>query len=124
MLVFLNGPVTLNSDVNTVRLNPQDALPAVGSSAIAMGWGVTRENGSLSDVLMEVGVNVMSNQECSQSSDGRDTYQGDITENMLCASDRNEDSCQGDSGGPLITNNGVQIGVVSWGIGVSNVCCC
>jgi len=124
MLVFLNGPVTLNADVNTVRLNPQDSLPADGSSAIAMGWGVTRENGSLSDVLMEVGVNVMSNQECSQSSDGRDTYQGDITENMLCASDRNEDSCQGASGGPLITNAGVQIGVVSWGIGVSDLCCC
>ena len=28
-----------------------------------------------------------------------------------------KDSCQGDSGGPLVDNNGVQIGVVSWGIG-------
>ena len=28
-----------------------------------------------------------------------------------------QDSCQGDSGGPLVDNNGVQVGVVSWGIG-------
>ena len=41
-----------------------------------------------------------------------------ITSNMMCARDPNEDSCQGDSGGPLYdSQNGVLVGVVSWGFG-------
>lgn len=59
---------------------------------------------------MKVDVNVISNSECSQSSDGRDDYNGQITSNMLCARANKQDSCQGDSGGPLVQGN-KQVGV-------------
>ena len=41
---------------------------------------------------------------------------------MLCAADVNKGSCQGDSGGPLVipgssSEEDVQVGIVSWGIG-------
>jgi len=45
-------------------------------------------------------------------------YNGDITPDMMCAADTNQDSCQGDSGGPLYdSENDALVGVVSWGIG-------
>ena len=55
MLVFLSSPATLNSDVSIISVNPQSALPAVGSSATVVGWGVTSPSGSggVSDILME-----------------------------------------------------------------------
>lgn len=48
-------------------------------------------------------------------------YRGSISKRMICAglSAGGKDSCQGDSGGPLISG-GVQIGVVSWGVGCAD----
>lgn len=37
---------------------------------------------------------------------------------MMCAGDPikgGKDSCQGDSGGPMVAENGMQVGIVSWG---------
>ncbi|KAL7435818.1 hypothetical protein ACHAXH_004356 [Discostella pseudostelligera] len=117
MLVFLSGAATLDDQVGLVSLNKDAASPGVGDGVTVMGWGVvdTAAN-ALADALMEVGVNVMSNEDCDDSSDGIDNYNGQITENMLCAQGNRQDSCQGDSGGPLISGN-TQVGVVSWGIG-------
>jgi len=117
-IVFLKEPATLGVDVELVSINPQSSLPADGDKVTVMGWGVTSPsgNGGVSDKLMEVDVNVISNQECGNSGQGQDSYKGQITGNMLCARANNKDSCQGDSGGPLVKGN-VQVGVVSWGIG-------
>ncbi|ACI64196.1 predicted protein [Thalassiosira pseudonana CCMP1335] len=131
-LVFLDRPTTAN--VEMVTLNSQSSLPGVGDEVTVVGWGDTvaaDDVQRLSDKLMEVEVNVISNQECD-ASEGEiggwyDTYKNQITKNMLCANDKNQDSCQGDSGGPLvIKGNGasgegdVQVGVVSWGIGCAS----
>jgi trypsin len=123
MLVYLKSPATLNGDVATVKLNDDSSTPSVGNGVTVMGWGDTdiRDDVSkLSDVLMKVQVKVISNSACDASKGNvggySDSYKGQITQNMLCAKANRQDSCQGDSGGPLVTGNGVQVGVVSWGI--------
>jgi trypsin len=126
MLVFLQSPADLGSDVGLVKLNNNPSVPWVGTTVTAMGWGDTDRRdhvSTLSDVLMKVQVNVISDEECDASSgytDGYyDSYEGQITENMLCARASRKDSCQGDSGGPLVIGR-KQVGVVSWGIGCAS----
>ncbi len=121
MLVFLKDPAELEEgQVGLVKVNNDASLLAECDDVTVMGWGITNTNtGLLSDVLMEVDVSVVTNEKCDTSSDGSDSYEGQITENMLCAMDKGEDSCQGDSGGPLVLGN-TQVGVVSWGIGCAD----
>ena len=112
--------------------------------ATVTGWGTISSGGPVSNKLLEVDVNVISNTECKN-----DYYYDpdEITEQMLCANvdGGGKDACQGDSGiwitpllqlvfackgGPLVTSgsgNGMtpgqnyeQIGVVSWGIGCAS----
>ena len=123
MLLRLRSPADNQYDV--IAPNSSGSKPSVGSSVDVMGWGDIdiRDNvNKLSDVLMTVDVNVMSNRDCDDSEgyiDGsKDDYNGQITSNMLCANDvaNREDSCQGDSGGPLVQGDSL-VGVVSWGVG-------
>mmetsp|Transcript_32289 Transcript_32289/g.67892 ORF Transcript_32289/g.67892 Transcript_32289/m.67892 type:complete len:475 (+) Transcript_32289:304-1728(+) len=118
MLVILDRDATLNDDVGLVTINDKASTPRVDDRVTVMGWGET--GSGLSDVLMEVDVNVISNGECNTSKDASSTYEGAITANMLCAKADGQDSCQGDSGGPLVDSDGVQVGVVSWGIGCAS----
>lgn len=129
MLVLLEWPTTL--DVPLVKLNADKNSPRVGESVTVMGWGdMTSDDFTFesSDVLMSVDIHVMSNEDCNNSSGtfwGEEfTYNGQITDNMMCATDAGQDSCQGDSGGPLVIQgvNGdgsddILVGVVSWGYG-------
>lgn len=133
MLVFLDSDADLSdSRVGLVSMNSDPLVPALYQRVTSMGWGDTDPDDdvtTLSDVLMSVGVDVISNQECDDSqgeaSWGSDNYHDQITDNMLCATRANRDSCQGDSGGPLVIKNNnagadVQVGVVSWGIGCAH----
>ena len=132
MLVFLDSAVTA-TNVDLVTLNSDSSAPDVGDAVTVMGWGdvdIRDDVSKLSDVLMNVQVNVISNQECDDSEgtiDGYyDNYNDQITKEMLCAKvdGGGEDSCQGDSGGPLVikgaNSQDVQVGVVSWGIGCAS----
>jgi len=79
-----------------------------------VGFG-TNERGSLARNLMHVNVNYVKQSTCNSN------YNGDITNEMMCAADFNQDSCQGDSGGPLYdSDNNVIVGVVSWGQGCAD----
>jgi trypsin len=121
MLVVLDG----QSVAPPVAVNRDPSLPAVGDEVIVMGWGLTdgEDEESVSPVLNQASLFVISNEECEQSKSDflwYDSYEGLISSDMLCATDTGEDSCQGDSGGPLIitgSNGDVQVGVVSWGFG-------
>lgn len=134
MLVFLEIPVQ-SSNVEYVRLNTDSSVPQVNAPVTVMGWGDIDESddvSTLSNVLREVEVNVISNDECAES-EGNTVWgetenyaHGQITNNMLCAQEDGVDACQGDSGGPLVSKGtgsdggDVQVGVVSWGIGCAH----
>jgi trypsin len=125
MVVHLAEPIDLSqSNVGLVKLNQQSSMPAVGDKVTVVGWGVTKASGAggVSDKLMQVSVNCISNDECDASGNHQDNYNGQITQNMLCAkvNGGGKDSCQGDSGGPLTNDVGEQVGVVSWGVGCAD----
>jgi len=91
----------------------------VGNIVTVMEWGVIdTETDSLSNILMEVDMDVITNEECKTSLDGTDNYNGLITNNMLCSIDMGEDLCQGDTRGPLILlgDTPTKVGVISWGV--------
>ena len=49
-------------------------------------------------------------------------YKNEITPDILCAAEVDKGSCQGDSGEPLViggssSDEDVQVGLVSWGVG-------
>lgn len=77
------------------------------------GWGF-RKPGSPSSAPLALHfttLNVLPNIECSR------VYEKYFLDGMFCCgvSGGGRDACQGDSGGPL-TKNGIQIGIVSWGV--------
>ena len=78
---------TLNSDVKLVKLNSQNAKPAVNDKVTVLGWGVTNPNGNggVSDKLMTVDVNAISNNDCESHGSGQNSYNGQISDHMLCA---------------------------------------
>jgi trypsin len=132
MLVLLERPT--QQKLPFVKLNNDKNSPRVGEEITVMGWGDTTSDDltqELADVLMSVDVNAISNSDCDASKGSingwSDSYNGQITNNMLCAADRGQDSCQGDSGGPLVIqgnsadgSDDVQVGVVSWGVGCAS----
>jgi trypsin len=112
--------LTGSSSNPTVRLNTDDNLPVTGSPLQVMGWGTTVTNKYIkSDTLQEIDVVAITNEGCSKAGGA---YKNEITPDMLCAAEVNKGSCQGDSGGPLViagssSDEDVQVGIVSWGIG-------
>mmetsp|Transcript_43664 Transcript_43664/g.91878 ORF Transcript_43664/g.91878 Transcript_43664/m.91878 type:complete len:145 (-) Transcript_43664:599-1033(-) len=126
MLLFLSRSTTDDIDIVQASSN----FISEGTNVTAMGWGDTHEDWDIvdkPDELIEVGVTVISNEECDASESNeygwKYDYHNQITENMICARDQGEDACQRDSGGPLVIHldsGDIQIGVVSWGIGCAH----
>ncbi|XOF34280.1 MAG: serine protease [Candidatus Electrothrix sp. YB6] len=87
---------------------------AVGENLLATGWGTLSEGGVRPVDLQRVEVPLVDRTNCNDS----DSYNGAVTENMLCAGldGGGKDACQGDSGGPLTRGN-VLTGITSWGTG-------
>jgi trypsin len=116
MLLKLQSPVF---EVNCVSLNFNDANPQNGDQLTVLGLGNTAEDGSASNYLREVNMNVVDQEVClaNYQEIGLGRIREDI---MLCAGALGEggrDACQGDSGGPLIDKDAKLIGVISWGVG-------
>jgi trypsin len=145
MLVKLLEPSKLHP---VITLNTNIEIPAkAGEELTVAGWGDTDPDPDVhtpSAQLLQVQLEYIPNDVCKETSgfieDGDSvSYKGLITNNMLCAMDKDgvkggggnvdttgvdEDTCQGDSGSPMIvagaseTGEGdIQVGVVSWGIG-------
>ncbi|XP_048108022.1 granzyme B(G,H)-like [Alosa alosa] len=70
------------------------------------GWGATKTNGPVNNLLLQADVVIVKRKECKQ-------YWNDFfSEGMLCARGK-AGFCQGDSGGPLVCKNKA-VGVVSF----------
>ncbi|RLO10927.1 hypothetical protein DYB28_009528 [Aphanomyces astaci] len=92
---------------------------AADTPTVVRGWGTTGSEGSMSKVLLEVGLDTINQEQCTKwMANGSDVA---VDASMLCSGGKEgEDACQGDSGGPLTveTSGSVKlVGVVSWGIG-------
>ncbi|XP_034478334.1 vitellin-degrading protease-like [Drosophila innubila] len=109
-ILFLDGDFEFNEFVQPIPLAKE--RPENGTPVFVTGWGVTKENGLLPNILQKVVVKVVENTTCKKS------YPILLTGNMLCSGEDGggKDACQGDSGGPLIYNKEL-LGIVSWGTG-------
>ncbi|XP_050672342.1 trypsin 5G1-like isoform X3 [Leptidea sinapis] len=114
--IQLSKPLNLDGlKEKAVHIVQAGSKVPVGAKVTVSGWGNTAENGSLSDVLRAVELNIISVVECRKYY-GKET----ITQRMICAGVREggKDTCQGDSGGPLVySSTRKQVGIVSSGYG-------
>jgi len=77
-LIFLTEEVQ-NNNIQLPKLNDESAVPLVGSTTYALGWGITdTATRSLPNDLQIVDLAVISNEDCSED------YPGYINSDMLC----------------------------------------
>ncbi|NXN92609.1 CELA1 elastase, partial [Rhinopomastus cyanomelas] len=97
-LLRLASSATLNSSVQLAVLPQQGTILPNDYPCYITGWGLTRTNGQLSEVLLQAYLPVVDYQICSSPS-----YWGStVKSTMVCAGgDGMRSGCQGDSGGPL-----------------------
>ena len=120
MLLKLSG----SSTKTPVELNTNPTFPEPGNVLTTMGFGRTSEDGSVSYSLKEVDIESIDNQVCVAQYEGVTGVDGTTplefdTDIMMCAGvpEGGKSACNGDSGGPLVSEDGKQVGVVSFGVG-------
>ncbi|KAB0801383.1 hypothetical protein PPYR_05737 [Photinus pyralis] len=110
--VLILQDVIGNNMVSPIALPTPNAVIEAGSKANVSGWGSLELYGDMSNLLHYVEIEVVDDNVCV------DIYSTitPVTDDMVCAgsSEDGKDACYGDSGGPL-TQNGMLIGIVSWG---------
>jgi len=116
-LIKLKKPITFNNDVRPVCLPTKDFPP--GTNCYVTGWGDTREQGNIAQILQQAQVPLVPRDTCRRAYSDLGLP---VTERMRCAgfSQGGVDACQGDSGGPLVCPRNSKwylMGIVSWGVG-------
>ncbi|XP_023782057.1 acrosin-like [Cyanistes caeruleus] len=120
-LLELNEPVQCSPYVQLVCVPNATLSVAQLETCYVAGWGATTARSqTVSDVLQEAKVHLISVQLCNSS----EWYGGDVHAHNLCAGypEGGIDTCQGDSGGPLMCKDNSAdffwvVGVTSWGRG-------
>ena len=118
-IALLKLAMPSNSQTTPYICTNQTILADAGKISTVTGWGALSSGGPSPDLLHQVEVPIVSTAVCNDPT----SYNGDITENMMCAgfAAGGKDACQGDSGGPLYVPDDeggwVEAGIVSWGIG-------
>lgn len=118
-LLMLKEP-SKQQPIEIIEQDDPGNLTVPGTRTVVTGWGLLREGGQSSDILMEVEVPIVSNNVANEQ---YGEFNAVVTDNMLAAGfeEGGKDACQGDSGGPLMVRDGngklVLAGATSWGIG-------
>jgi len=117
-VIKLASPARFNDRVGPACLQSNNADFPPGTPCFVTGWGRTRQGGTVSSVLREAKIPIVSSEDCKENYGKADL----ITSNMLCAGLQGSgiDACQGDSGGPLVCekdNRWYLVGTTSWGWG-------
>lgn len=104
-LFKLSKPIAFTKYVQPACLPSRDA--PVGTSCYITGWGKTRHPGSMTSVLQQAQLSVVSNSVCERYN--KKEIPIPITSAMVCAGDAGltqKSGCHGDSGGPFVCNIG------------------
>jgi trypsin len=102
--------------LNTHKVALDDGKNSVpGQMLNGIGWGLTSENGTVSDVLQEVRLPIVADDVC------RSEYPN-LSDTSICAGYQlgGKDTCNGDSGGPLFAmedSKAIIVGLTSYGNG-------
>lgn len=82
------------------------------ASAIATGWGLTRDRGQPSNELLKVSLKLITNRRCDGYFQRFNALKDGIIESQLCAGDDVEerDTCNGDSGKKFVLNLCAEMG--------------
>ncbi|KAK9511212.1 hypothetical protein O3M35_005815 [Rhynocoris fuscipes] len=114
-LVILENAIKFNKQVGPACL-PYGQWDLVGKKVTVAGWGRTSAEGSGSNVLLKVDLDVVKFDYCLKSYSFLKTN----PIRQICTHTDKKDSCKGDSGGPLLylnpeTNRYTVVGIVSFG---------
>jgi secreted trypsin-like serine protease len=103
-LLILARSIT-TSNVQLMELNIDDHFPPSGTIGTVMGWGDTKQHSNeqnVSDILMTVEAETISNEECASAQGSLDGFNGSyedwIFSSMICTLSNNQNACKGDSG--------------------------
>ncbi|GAV09506.1 hypothetical protein RvY_19038-1 [Ramazzottius varieornatus] len=146
-ILRLSGPVPYRPEISPVCLPKLNESPVPGRTCVATGWGSRRTkppmivyetvrakraaafdptpiNSTVSYVLQQVALPVLSQKECAKQLSNSGAF-GVLKDDMVCAGGT-QGICNGDSGGPLVCQsapNGPWVlqGVTSWTDGCGTV---
>ncbi|XP_076376429.1 chymotrypsin-2 [Megalopta genalis] len=105
-VVRVSRRIANSSLVQSIRLSFSNV--AEGSAVVLSGWGTTRLGGPTPNQLQEIDLKVYSQAQCQR-------VHANLKESHICTFTKyGQGACHGDSGGPLV-QNGVQVGIVSYG---------
>ncbi|XP_064589855.1 mast cell protease 1A-like [Zonotrichia leucophrys gambelii] len=112
VLLKLNEKATITKNVRCISIAENHECVKAGDLCTVSGWGRTSTEGDMSDVLMEVDMEVQNEEICEQLSS---KYQ---RQSMICVGDEDNKkaTAPGDSGGPLVCNEKAH-GILSHGCG-------
>ena len=99
------------------RLNYDTTIPKEGQALTVIGFGYTNPNAQkAASKLQKVSITMLNFKTCAKFWAAKG-YKLDSRNICAGVMKGGKDSCFGDSGGPLLTKSGVQVGIVSFGIG-------
>ncbi|XP_036442899.1 mast cell protease 1A-like [Colossoma macropomum] len=104
MLLKLAKPVVRSENADWISIPKKDQDIEQDTTCSIAGWGRTENNGSVSDVLLEAKVTMLSSKKCKHWWKFN---------NILCTDTHHGGFCTGDSGGPLVCNN-TAVGIMSF----------